>query len=88
MQFRWIGWNLDHVESHGVDRTEVEQVVREARPPYPEARADDKHLVWGRGRGGRLLQVIFLYDNGDMIFVIHARPLAEREKKQYRRRTK
>ena len=35
---------------------------------------------------GRLLQVVFVIDPDDTIFVIHARPLTENEKKRYRRR--
>lgn len=40
----------------------------------------------GRGNGGRLLQVIYLVDEPQKtIYVIHARPLLDREKKRYRR---
>ena len=46
---------------------------------------DDKRLVWGRGRGGRLLQVIFVLDDDGTVFIIHARPLTQKEKQRYRR---
>ena len=88
MQFRWIDWNLEHIAEHGVDRDEAEMVVRNPRPPFPEEIGDDKLLVKGRGNGGRFLQVIYLLDPDDTVFVIHARPLTEREKKQLRRRWK
>jgi hypothetical protein len=42
--------------------------------------------VWGRGRGGRLLQVVL--DDDDTIFVIHARPLTAGEKRRYLKRAK
>ena len=45
----------------------------------------DKWLVWGRGWGGRLLQVIFVVDPADTIYVIHARPLTEQENRRLRR---
>jgi uncharacterized DUF497 family protein len=54
---------------------------------FPMWRTDDKWLVWGRGRGGRLLQVVFVLDEDGTVYVIHARPLTEREKRHHRRRT-
>ena len=88
MRFRWNEWNTNHIAEHGVDPDEAELVVARARSPYPEGRADGKFLVCGPGRGGRLLQVIFIYDEDQTIYVIHARPLGEREKRRYRRRIK
>ena len=85
MEFRWNDWNLEHVAGHGVDPSEAEQVVSSARAPWPKAREDDKWLVWGPGRGGRLLQVVFVLDQDDAVYVIHARPLTDREKRRYRR---
>ena len=86
MRFRWNEWNLEHVARHGVEPWEAEQVVRNARPPYPEERADDKWLVCGRGSGGRFLQVVFVVGNDDLAYIIHARPLTDKEKRRFRRR--
>ena len=55
---------------------------KETRTPFPRMIEDDKRLVWGRGRGGRLLQVIFLLDEDDTVFIIHARPLTQKEKQR------
>jgi uncharacterized DUF497 family protein len=85
MDFRWNAWNIEHVERHGVDLEEAEDVVANAAPPFPLSRSDDKWLVWGRGRGDRLLQVVFLLDEDDTVFIIHARPLTEGEKRRFRR---
>jgi uncharacterized DUF497 family protein len=65
---------------------EEEAVIEAARRPFPEARADDKWRAVGRGQGGRWLQVIYVLDPDDSVFVIHARPLTEREKRRERRR--
>jgi hypothetical protein len=43
-------------------------------------------LVMGPGDGGRFLQVIYLLDADDTVFVIHARCLTDHEKRRYRRR--
>jgi len=86
MEFRWNEWNTEHIAQHGVDPEEAEAVVEGAAVPYPERREDDTWLVWGRGRGGRLLQVVFVVDADDKVYLIHARPLTEHEKRRWRRR--
>ena len=86
MEFRWNPWNEDHIAEHGVSPEEAELVVRTARRPYPQVAGDEKWLVRGRGLGGRYLQVIFILDEDDTVYVIHARPLTEREKRNFRKR--
>ena len=86
MIFRWNEWNIEHIARHGVSPQEAELVVERARWPDPQARADDKWVVKGRGRGGRWLQVIYIFSPDDTVFVIHARPLTENEKRQERRK--
>jgi len=71
---------------HGVSPEEAEWVVEAVCRPYPLARADDKWLVKGRGRGDRWVQVVYVFSPDDTVFVIHARPLTENEKRQERRR--
>lgn len=85
MEFRWNDWNIEHLAKHGVDPDEAEQVIAHARAPYPRSRSDDKYLVWGSGRADRLLQVVFVLDDDATVFVIHARPLTDRERRQFRR---
>ena len=86
MEFRWNDWNIEHVAKHGVEPDEAELVVTQARAPYPVARSDDKFLVWGPGRADRQLQVVFILDDDGTVFVIHARPLTDTEKRTLRRR--
>lgn len=88
MDFRWNDWNVEHIGGHGVWPEEAELVVKAARSPYPRRIQEDKWLVWGKGLGGRFLQVIFVLDKDKTVFVIHARPLTEPEKRRYRRRKK
>ena len=85
MDFRWNDWNVEHVGRHSVTPEEVELVVQQAKNPYPRYREDGKWLVWGPGLGGRLLQVIFVIDDEDSIFIIHARLLTDKEKRRYRK---
>jgi len=88
LEFRWNDWNEEHLAAHGVDPQEAEEVVAGALPPFPLAQADQKYLVWGPTEEGRLLQIVFVIDSDDSVFVIHGRPLTEAEKKRYRRRKK
>lgn len=85
MECRWNDWNIEHIAEHGVSPEEAENVLGNARRPFPRKIDDDKWLVWGRGIGGRPVQVIFVLDDDDVAFVIHARPLTDREKRRFRR---
>jgi uncharacterized DUF497 family protein len=85
-RFRWNGWNIEHLAKHGVQTEEAEMVVNLAQQPYPTGQPDGKYLVIGRGRGGRFLQVIYILDEDRTVYVIHARPLTQREKQRFRRR--
>ena len=85
MEFRWTAWNLDHVALHGVTPDEAESLVRKARSPFPRKIEEDKWLVWGRGHGGCYLQVIFVTDDDQTVYIIHARPLTDLEKRRLRR---
>lgn len=85
--FRWNSSNLDHIAEHGIDPKDAECVANHARRPYPKRIEDGKFLVWGQTRSGRHLQVIYIVDPDRTLYIIHARPLSEREKHQFRRRT-
>lgn len=85
--FRWNAWNIGHVAAHGVSPEEAEEVVLNARPPYPSYEGNGKFLVRGQTDAGRFLQVVYVVDpDGRTLYVIHARPLTESEKRQLRRR--
>lgn len=84
--FRWIRWNIAKVEQHGLTTEEVEHVINSARRPYPEPIGNEKWRVIGATPGGRVVQIIFLADSDDYLFVIHARPLTPNERKRLRRR--
>ncbi len=85
MEFRWIEWNISKVRLHGVTPEEAEHVVETATSPYPQYRQDAKFLVWGPTAAGRLLQVVYVLGEDDRVFVIHGRPLTEREKRRWHR---
>jgi len=84
--FRWNAHNLEHIAEHGVTAEEAEFVISVAQPPFPRMIGDDKYLVWGQTENGDYLQVIFIYSPPEMIYVIHTRPMTDREKSRLRRR--
>jgi uncharacterized DUF497 family protein len=67
---------------------DAESIVDRARKPYPQIIADDKRLVIGQTRDGVYAQVIYVLDDDGQAYVIHCRPLTDREKRRYRRRKK
>ena len=83
--FRWIDWNIGKCELHGVDPGEAEEIVNFASRPYPRSIDNNKIVVRGQTTAGRYLQVIYLMEPHDTVFVIHARPLTENEKRLLRR---
>jgi uncharacterized DUF497 family protein len=88
VDFRWNEWNAEHVGQHGIQADAAEHVVEEAKAPYPRRIGEDKLLVWGPDQEGELLQVIFVFDEDGGVYILHARPLTEMEKRRYRRRTR
>lgn len=85
--FRWNAWNVGHIAEHGVSVEEAEYVVNHGRRPWPEKIGEGKWRVWGRTDAGTYLQVVYVFSPEDTVFVIHAMPLTEKQKRQYRRRT-
>jgi uncharacterized DUF497 family protein len=88
VEFRWNDWSVEHIERHGVSAEEAEHVVLTARAPFPRYRGDGKWLVWGSTASSRSLQVVFVLEEDDIAFVIHARPLTRRERLRFRRMKK
>jgi hypothetical protein len=46
---------------------------------------DGKYLVRGRSDSGQWLQSIYVFDPPGVVYVIHARPLTDAEKRNTRR---
>ncbi len=85
-EFRWNDWNVEHVGSHDVTPDEAEYAVEHARQPYPQRLGKGRFLVAGQTAGGKCVQVVYILDPPEMVFVIHARPLTDAEKRRLRRR--
>jgi len=86
MEFRWNDANEEHIARHNVAPTEAEHVVNNASRPYPTYEGDDKFLVRGQTVAGNYIQVVYIFDPMDVVYVIHARALTDREKRNLRKR--
>lgn len=53
--------NREHIATHRVHPEEAEQVIGNARRPFPCPVGDDKHAVMGRTSAGRHLHVVLVY---------------------------
>jgi uncharacterized DUF497 family protein len=84
-EFRWIDWNIGKLDMHGLTVDEVEYVVNSARRPFPRPIGNEKWLVIGSTRSGSVIQVIYLVDADERLFVIHARPLNPKERRRRRK---
>jgi hypothetical protein len=87
--FRWNEWNLREATKHGCQVEEIEAVMREQLRSGKVGQArNGASRVEGRGQGGRVIEVIFVYDApdasaiyDDTIYVIHAMPLTTRRRR-------
>jgi len=82
-EFRWNSWNVEHIAEHGVEPNEAQYVVDRARA---QVIGEGKFLAQGRTEHGRYIQVIYIFSPADVVFVIHARPMTDSEKRKFRRR--
>ena len=85
MDFRWNDWNIEHVQEHGVALREAELIIERAPEHQWLNRGDGKWLIRGRGYGDRFIQVILVLDEDGTLYVIHARPMTDKEKRQWRK---
>jgi len=85
-EFRWNGWNLDHIAEHGVAPEEAQYVVEHPARGYPQYIGDGKYLAKGQTPAGRYLQAIYIFSPPEVVYTIHARPMKVAEKSKLRRR--
>ena len=80
-EFRWIRWNVENATKHGCTFAEIESVILRPDRGFPRRIDNEKWLVYGRGVGNRLIEVIYLLDDPHTAFVIHAMPLITRRRR-------
>ena len=84
--FRWNDWNVEHIAEHGVHPADAEYVVNRPSAPYPAKIGEGKYRVVRQNASGEYLQVVYVFSPPGVIYVIHAMPLTDRDKRRHRRR--
>lgn len=82
IEFRWNSWNVEHATKHGCTISEIQSVVRNAGRGWPRRAGDEKFAVEGRGTGGRMVAVVYVLDDDETRYVIHAMPLTTRRRRR------
>ena len=76
---------LPHISSHGVEESEVEDILAAPREDRPGR--EGSRVAIGRTSGGRYLRVIYVPDpNPDQVFVVTAYELRGKPLVAFRRR--
>jgi len=85
-QLLWDEANIAHVASHGVTMGEVEEVIDDAKAVFltSDSHRPGRIEAWGRTTSGRLLLVVLdaPTSNGHA-YVVTARPMTVREKRDF-----
>lgn len=82
--FRWNDWNVGQATKHGCSLDEIRSAVRNAGRGFPKYVGDGKWLVYGRGTGDRMIEVIYVLDADKTIYVIHSMPVTLRRRRRGR----
>ena len=83
MKFKWIDWNVEHISEHNVSPDEAEEVVIYGKKRKGK---NNTKISIGQTEDGRYLLVVYVREKNGDIFVITARDLTEKEKKNWRKR--
>jgi len=77
----WDEWNVNHIKRHNITRGEVEELCKgkyKRQPTYGK-----RYLILGRIKSGRALTVIFAREKPGRYYVITARDMSKKERKQF-----
>jgi uncharacterized DUF497 family protein len=89
---RWSEWSEEHIARHRVKASEVRQVlrnrpllVRDGRVAKVEGEHRESTNVYGVTDADRHLFIVLSVDpNGTAAFVVTARPMTDRERREFR----
>ena len=85
-ELRWTEWSEEHIAGHAVTPSEVEEVLY-SHPRLRKSGRESSVLVYGTTDAGRHLLVVLGEDDiGGTSFVVTARPMTAKEKRQFTRR--
>jgi uncharacterized DUF497 family protein len=80
----WDERNVEHIARHQVEPHEVEQVIWDD-PHARRGPGKSRYRLYGQTDAGRYLFIVLDREYDDVFYVVTARDMDKREKKQYRR---
>ena len=83
--FKWDDNNLEHIDGHNIHDYEVEEAILFDKPIYEKSR-NDSFIAYAVTEDGRYIFIVFAVKEGNLIRVITARDMTEREKHNYKKR--
>jgi hypothetical protein len=84
VEFRWNRHNLDLLSKYRITRLEAELVVRYASAYFPRQTGKGKWYLVGKGVKRRLIEMAFVLDPDNTIYVIHALPVGGKQRRWIR----
>lgn len=82
-RLRWNEWNIEHIQRHGVNQGEVEEICYSKHFTIKSGRG--KMALWGQTDTGRYLLVILVIEEYGDFYPISAREMEEKEKRNYKK---
>ena len=77
---------MQHIGDHGIETADAESVVNKPGRGFPGREGKKKYRAWGQAANGQYLRVVYVFDPPGVVYVIHARPLTDCEKRLLRRK--
>jgi hypothetical protein len=84
VEFRWNKHNVDVISKYRITRLEAEIVVRYASQFFPRQTGKGKWYVVGKGVKRRLIEIGFVLDPDNTIYIYHALPVGGKQRRWIR----
>lgn len=75
----WDEWNIEHIKKHEVCVNEIEEVCSQPINSYKSYQ--NRLIVLGRTKNGRLLTLVLMKKNKGIYYLITARDMSRKERK-------
>ena len=77
----WDEWNREHLKEHNVSEEEVEEVCKDILKQQPTY--GTRYLIFGKTGKGRLLTIVLAREARGTYYVVTARDMSKRERRQF-----
>lgn len=85
-QLAWDDWNKEHIKKHNVTMREVEEVYHSKFAEKVSYLG--RKIYFGKTRKGRLLTVVVSFEKQKKAYVVSARDMSQKERREYYEKNK